>query len=142
VFRLQNPIEVGDDVPLTSQDMYITQPAFILGYPYELSFTVEGTVQQLPIVKSCIVAGLTTDEDGVFILYIDTIVNPGFSGGPLTFVDLSTKQPKFAGVVVKGLNGFIREPTPEEPKPPKGPAGIGIVHLARNFEDAMQSYAQ
>lgn len=140
VFRLPQPIRVSknasDDVPLNST-LIMSQPAFILGYPYELTFNPKGSTQHLPMVKGCIVAGNQTDEDGVAVFFIDTIVNPGFSGGPLCFVDQSTQQPRFAGVVAKGMSAPIREPTAEDPHPPVGPAGIGVVVGEINFRNAL-----
>lgn len=142
VFRLQNPVEVNDDVPMALPgDSFITQSAFILGYPYGWSSSLEGPMQQMPIVKSCIIAGMSVLDD-VDIFYVDTIVNPGFSGGPLMFKDLITNQVKFAGVVTQGMDAPIREPTLEEPNPPKGPAGIGIVVRAQSFQEALTADAR
>lgn len=141
VFRLPEPIRVSknasDDVPVNST-LFMYQQAFILGYPYGLSFMPKDSFQEFPIVKSCIIAGNRTGEDGVAIFYIDTIVNPGFSGGPLCFIDKKTQQPKFAGVVAKGMLAPIREPTVDDPNPPQGPAGIGVVVGEINFRDALK----
>ena len=127
----------SDDVPVNST-LFMYQQAFILGYPYGLSFMPKDSFQEFPIVKSCIIAGNRTGEDGVAIFYIDTIVNPGFSGGPLCFIDKKTQQPKFAGVVAKGMLAPIREPTVDDPNPPQGPAGIGVVVGEINFRDALK----
>jgi hypothetical protein len=139
VFRMTNPIEVGYDVPLASEGLYYTQPAFILGYPYELTFHPRGNpAQQMALVKSCIISGSGVGQDGVERFYIDTIVNPGFSGGPLTYVDQETEQYKFAGVISKGSNGFIKPHIEGEPEPPIGPTGIGIVVHEIVFREALR----
>jgi S1-C subfamily serine protease len=142
VFRLQKAIEVGGDLPMASPgDSFITQGAFILGYPYGWSSSAAGSIQQLPIVKSCIIAGMSVRDD-VDTFYVDTIVNPGFSGGPLVFTDLNANRVKFGGVVTKGMTAPIREPTPKEPSPPEGPAGIGIVVRSQSFRDALAADAR
>ena len=128
VFKLAFPIEdVGGEVPLNFDSYVFGQQAYILGYPYNMSFQPWSSNQQLPIVKSCIVGGMETRGDGVQLLFIDTIVNPGFSGGPLVFIDLATGQPRVAGVVVKGTSGPLHEPTIEILNLPCGPTGIGVV---------------
>jgi S1-C subfamily serine protease len=137
---MQNPIlDIGADVTLTSDDFFYSQSAYILGYPYALSSRPHSaSPQRLPIVKSCIISGVETDAEGVDLLYIDAVVNPGFSGGPLVYLDPNTQTAKFAGVVAKGMTGPISEPTPEEPQPPRGPAGIGVVVKETTFRSAIQ----
>jgi S1-C subfamily serine protease len=138
MFRMTKPIAVPADVPLTSDGFGFSQAAYILGYPFGLSSRPRSPVQRLPIVKGCVLAGTETTDDGVDLFYIDALVNPGFSGGPLVFIDPNTKQSKFAGVVAKGMFAPVREPTPEEPEPPEAPAGIGIVVKETTFRHAIQ----
>ncbi len=138
IFRMETPIEVEDDIPLDSAGFFYTQPAYILGFPYGLSLQVDvASPRRMPIVKSCIISGSGFTDDGVAVLYIDTLVNPGFSGGPLVFIDLNTNQPKFAGVVAKGMWAPVQEPTDENPDPQYGPAGIGIVIRESNFRSLL-----
>jgi S1-C subfamily serine protease len=142
VFRVQGALfeDVGGDVPLMSDGMAFTQSAFILGYPSQLRFTPRVTAYGLPIVKSCIIAGQGT-LDGVDVFFIDAIVNPGMSGGPLVFIDQSTGEPKFAGVVVQNATAPVREKTEEEPNPPHVQAGIGLVLQQHVFRDALDPAA-
>jgi len=143
IFRMTKPIvDVGADVPLISDGLVFSQAAYILGYRFGLSLRPRSTIQRLPIVKGCTVAGRKTTDDGVELIYVDALVNPGFSGGPLVYIDQETKQTKFAGVIAKGGTGPIREPTDRElrkkRKPPKGPAGIGVVVSEDTFRAAIQ----
>ena len=70
VFKPERPIEnVGGDVELNSDGFAVSQPAYILGYPYGLSLQPRMSTQQLPLVKGCIISGIRTDEDDVQIIY-------------------------------------------------------------------------
>ncbi|BBY36837.1 hypothetical protein MMAN_09710 [Mycobacterium mantenii] len=138
VFRMQNPIHVGDDIPLVTGGMFIPQTAFVIGYPHGWGTQGKGDLQTLPLVKSCVIAGRATIED-IDLFYVDTIVNRGFSGGPLMFIDKRTGEAKFAGVVVKNMTTPIREPTSNEPNPPEAPAGIGVVIAELTFRAALQT---
>lgn len=132
-----NPIEVSVDVPLNSDLFAYGQDAFILGYPHSIGLRPRGTVQNIPFVKRCIASAWETDENGVATFYIDAIVNPGFSGGPLAFFQADIRQWRFAGVVVRNMTAPLWEPTPEEPNPPIGPAGIGHVIDASSINRAL-----
>ncbi|SPM40538.1 hypothetical protein MNAB215_2739 [Mycobacterium numidiamassiliense] len=132
-----SPVEVGVDVPLNSDLFVYGQDAFILGYPHSLGLRPRGTVQNMPFVKRCILSAWETDDDSVAIFYIDAIVNPGFSGGPLAFFEADTKQWRFAGVIVRNMTAPLWEPTPADPNPPIGPAGIGHVIDASTIKRAL-----
>ncbi len=118
---------VVGEVPLDSGDMVYSQEAFILGYPYGLSFQVGGGGQQLPLVKRGIVSGSLRGEDDEEIHVLDTIANPGFSGGPMVFFPPGSDQPKFAGVVKGNITAPFAEPTPDQPNPPHTTAGLSYV---------------
>jgi Trypsin-like peptidase domain len=131
-----NPVEVRGDVPLNSDLFAYGQDAFILGYPHDIGLRPRETVQNIPFVKRCILSAWETDDDRVATFYIDAIVNPGFSGGPLAF-QTDTGQWRFAGVVVRNMTAPLWEPTPGEPPPPIGPAGIGHVIDASTINRAL-----
>lgn len=139
VYRLPMALDVLSEVPLSHNGLSYGQNCFILGYPYGLSFQPDRDgPQRLPFAKSCIMSAAETDEDGVGKLYVDTIVNPGFSGGPLAFNIHGTPKWQFAGVVVQNVTAPMWERVPGEAEPPKGPAGIGLVVDARTISRAIE----
>lgn len=139
VYRLPIALEVLSDVPLSHHGLTYGQNCVILGYPYGLSFQPDGNGQQrLPFAKKCIMSAAESDEDGVGKLYVDTIVNPGFSGGPLAFNVQGSRKWQFAGVVVQNIMAPMWEQKPDEPEPPKGHARIGLVVDARTISRAIE----
>lgn len=122
-----SPVGVRGDVPLNSDLVAFGQGAYILGYPYSIGLRPRGTVQNIPFVKRCIVSAWESDDHGVATFYVDAIVNPGFSGGPLAFFQADIKEWRFAGVIVRNMTAPMWEPTPDDPDPPIGRAGIGHV---------------
>jgi len=83
------PLEPSADKILLSQDMYF------LGFPF--GFELKGAPEfqyPIPLVKKGICFGIAKP----FII-IDGQGNPGFSGGPIVFMDEWTKKFKVAGVV-------------------------------------------
>lgn len=112
-------------VPLTSQDLAFTQDVFILGYPYGLSFQMQGG--ELPLVKRGIVSGSRHGDGGEELFVVDTIANPGFSGGPIVFFPHGSTDPRFAGVVTQNITAPVVEPTAEDPNPPYVNAGVSLA---------------
>jgi hypothetical protein len=62
----------------------------------------------MPIVKKAIIAG-SLDSDGTRCWVIDTIANPGFSGGPVAFHRAGTPTWQFAGVTLQTMSGPLAE---------------------------------
>lgn len=114
-------------IPLDVVGLAISQECYILGYPYDLSTSMgRGGTQDLPFVKRGIFAG-SGDVDGVKSWYIDVIANPGFSGGPLVYLNKKSRRWQFAGVVVGSMSAPVAEPTAEEPSPPRFSAGLSVA---------------
>jgi hypothetical protein len=118
---------VAGEVPLDSEGFFYTQDAFILGYPYNLSFQLGGGPQELPLVKRGIVSGSLKGVEDEEILVVDTIANPGFSGGPMVFFPPGSNAPKFGGVVKGNITAPSVEPTAGEPNPPHTTAGLSYI---------------
>lgn len=74
------------------------QDVYFLGFPYNLATFVNGW-SPIPFVRK----GIWSASSG-YLIYIDGINNPGFSGGPVLFEDYNTHQLKFGGVV-QGYEG-------------------------------------
>lgn len=120
----------GAALPLDSDNFVVTQDAYILGFPYLQATTLEaGSPRRLPIVKKCIIAGVVSQEDGARRILIDTIANPGFSGGPLVYLDVFNGNTwKVAGVVGQQMSAPLEAPVAGEPVPPSVPAGLSVAH--------------
>lgn len=86
------------------EDMVLGQDVFFLGFP--LDFCANLSTPQgdnpMPFVKKACFSG-TTDKDGVNIILLDGINNPGFSGGPVCFKKIHNETcMSIAGVI----NGY------------------------------------
>jgi hypothetical protein len=108
-----------------SAGLVLSQECFMLGYPQLRSRMGEHT--ELPLVKRAIISGVEKRADEVAVLYVDTIANPGFSGGPVVLKNHETGQFQIVGIVAGTLSGPIIEPTASEPEPPRWPSGISVV---------------
>ena len=128
-FRLEPGMFAGvvGEVPLDSGGLTYTQDAFILGYPFGLSFQFADQRQELPLAKRGIVSGSLRGQDDEEIHVLDVIANPGYSGGPMVFFAPGSNAPKFAGVVKGNITAPAVEPTSAEPNPPRTTAGLSYV---------------
>ena len=85
----------------TTGGLILAQQIYFLGFPYSLH--MDGNTLNnglpLPFVKSGILSAMVSPTKEYQIIYIDGINNPGFSGGPIVFVDHQTRKLKVAGVV-------------------------------------------
>ena len=95
VFRCANRLTATDALPVEmgAASVYYTQDAYYVGYPLGMSL-VMGEREVFGLVKRGIVSG-STDLGGIKMWYIDSVVNPGFSGGPVVFRDLSSIEQKY-----------------------------------------------
>ena len=118
VFRCDEPIDIAVLVPPTQMTenfpleptidgVQFGQDMFFLGFPYGI-FSTYG-LNPIPFIKKAILSALN-NETGVGTIFLDGHNNPGFSGGPIVFRDLSRRDEiyKVAGVV----GGFRFDITP------------------------------
>lgn len=95
--QLSPPLELE---PSTA-NMFLSQNVFFLGFPFGMN--VEAQVLNnyfpLPFVKKGIVSAMDFFNKEEKILYVDGYNNPGFSGGPIVFLDLNNNKLKVAAVV-------------------------------------------
>lgn len=97
------PIQIAPPLPidLSLTGLVIAQDMYFLGFPYGLF--MEGrpidNFFPLPFVKKGICSGIVRAPSDYCIVFIDGYNNPGFSGGPIVFIDTQTKKLKIAGVV-------------------------------------------
>jgi hypothetical protein len=82
-------------------NIILSQNVFFLGFPFGMKDEAKAINNYfpLPFVKRGIVSAMDFDNKEEKILYVDGYNNPGFSGGPIVFVDLKEKKLKVAAVV-------------------------------------------
>jgi len=86
---LAPPHAISPSLPLepTTKNLYLSQDAFFLGFPYGLHAEVGALNADfpLPLVKKACVSMFYFDGPGPWYLLLDGHNNPGFSGGPVVF---------------------------------------------------------
>lgn len=87
-------------VPSTA-GLVLGQDIYFCGFPFGLRFEAGDLNRDFPIpfVKKGILSAFASKYECPARIYIDGHNNPGFSGGPLIFSDLNTKELKVAGVI-------------------------------------------
>jgi len=86
----------------TGAGIYLSQDVYFLGFPFGLHIEVGPDLNRdfpLPLVKKGIVSGFIFDQDGFTTLLLDGHINPGFSGGPVVYIDHDTGELNVAGVI-------------------------------------------
>lgn len=106
VMELVSTVYVRKTYPkeLSSAGIILGQDMFFLGFPFGLCMNVSHHINDgfpLPLVKKCCLSMFEskTGKSGDGIMILDGINNPGFSGGPVCFIDHDTKKPKIGGVI-------------------------------------------
>jgi len=140
VLRLSSRITPSMPVVADHDGLYLAQDVYFLGFPYSmvnLSY-FQADARPFPFVKKGIISQMERGADGKYEFFVDAHNNPGFSGGPLIFRNLSTGQVAVAGVVTDRL-------TREQPVHEKGrlspyvtEENIGIL-LARDIAYAVEA---
>jgi hypothetical protein len=121
-------------VSLSSKGVFYGQDCYLLGYPYGLISSLGEVGRELPMIKKGVVAGSTSDA--VRGWFIDTHVNPGFSGGPLVFERAGSPGAFcIAGVIQGAFTAPLVEPTEVDPTPLQQPAGIAFCTDAQHVLD-------
>lgn len=106
---------------LTTEGVRIGQEAFFLGFPYD-QFYMPGSAfndhHPMPFTKRATMSGIVSEGAGS-VLYLDGYNNPGFSGGPIVYRDLSRGDYVFkvAGVVSGFFPDILPVMDPKEIKP-------------------------
>lgn len=100
VFALPTGIVQGESLAASSNDILYSQEIFFLGYPYGLQSDIEHLNDDFPIpfVKKGILSNFLL-ETPKKILLLDGLNNPGFSGGPIVYIDMKTNKFQICGIV-------------------------------------------
>src|SRR5438874_11000849 len=105
-FLLPEPMTPQFELPATLAGMMYAHEVYFYGYPWGLSSSAAGA-ERLPLVKRALTSAML-HEEGAHILYLDGFNNPGFSGGPVTFVP-HDKQQLHVGAVIAGYRPDVLE---------------------------------
>jgi S1-C subfamily serine protease len=93
----------------TSNNIVFGQDVYFLGFPFGLTTEV-GSLNNdfpMPFVKKGICSNIDNKNPEITGIWIDGYSNPGFSGGPIVFRDISTENIKIAGVLIGYLSETI-----------------------------------
>ena len=92
----------------SKNDLFVAQDLFLLGFPlgWEQMITIATGEKELnPFVKKAVFSNMGPGDT----FYVDTRVNPGFSGAPAVFYVNGDNRPRVAGIVsgyCTDLDGF------------------------------------
>lgn len=126
---------------LTTAGMALGQESFFLGFPYfgHINYKSEklNSGFPFPLVKKATISGVDFERN---LIYLDAHNNPGFSGGPLIFLDRSTKKKKIGGVISSYISqsGEIKELTSENKGYYEENSGIGLATNIRGILEIME----
>ena len=95
----------------------IAQDLYFMGFPFGWAAEMDANLNRdfpMPFIKKAIVSAVCPPSPGVQdVLFLDGHNNPGFSGGPVVFVDANTGAQKICGVVsgyrIQPENVFVGE---------------------------------
>lgn len=97
------PVQISPSLPLPADpvNLFVSQDVYFLGFPYGLSMDAKNLNAgfPLPFVKKGTVAAFVAAEGGAQIIVVDGLNNPGFSGGPVVYQEVNTRELRVAGVV-------------------------------------------
>jgi S1-C subfamily serine protease len=98
---LKLPIRISPELFLPySYEMTVSQEVFFLGFPLGLftDASVHNNGFPLPFVKKATLSGLG-DANGLPIIFLDGIGNPGFSGGPVVSLFRGVQNTSIIGII-------------------------------------------
>jgi S1-C subfamily serine protease len=78
------------------------QNVWFLGFPYGIGTHIASSTGNgvfYPFIKHGILSAIDSSDPNANIIFIDGHNNPGFSGGPVLYVDLSDHKYKILGVI-------------------------------------------
>ncbi|MBN1548158.1 MAG: trypsin-like peptidase domain-containing protein, partial [Syntrophaceae bacterium] len=95
--QLSPPLELQPSI----NNIFLSQNVFFLGFPFGMNIEAKALNNffPMPFVKKGIVSAMAFENKEEKILYVDGYNNPGFSGGPIVYLDLNEKKLKVAAVV-------------------------------------------
>lgn len=100
VFSVPEYLDKSENLIASSSDLFYSQEIFFLGFPYGLSNIIPNINSECPtpFVKKGILSNFLIEKD-FKILFLDGINNPGFSGGPIVYLDKRTNNFNLCGII-------------------------------------------
>ncbi len=100
VFSVPDFYDKSDNLIANSNNIVLSQEIFFLGFPYGLSTTLPNVNSAFPIafIKKGILSSFLK-QGNVKILFLDGMNNPGFSGGPIVYMDFKTNKFNICGII-------------------------------------------
>lgn len=128
-------------LPVGADGLALSQEVFILGFPAasdqwgrNLSMQWEPYGRESALIKRGIFSGASFTGDGQLV-YVDTIANPGFSGGLAVYENLKTHKQTALGVV-KGHYSQPMEESGSDKQEMRVVAGITAITM---LDDALKA---
>lgn len=91
---------------IESTNLALGDEGYFLGFPYGFSTLDKSNLNDgfpFPLIKQAVLSGIYP-ENGITYLLLDGHNNPGFSGGPVLFLDPARKSYHLAGIVTSYYN--------------------------------------
>ena len=104
VLDIPEPLSVTYELVPETEGLVFGQEVYFLGFPDGLH-TLAGT-GRIPFIKRGTVSAQDATDPTAVVWYVDGFNNPGFSGGPVVFLDRKDNKWKVAAVV----KGYKPEP--------------------------------
>ncbi len=98
VIDLHQKASLGLSPELAAESPTIGGQVYFIGFPHGLH-TLYSNGEYLPLVKVGVFSGLDNSDPDEIVYYVDGFNNPGFSGGPVVYIDNSTHAWRIAGVI-------------------------------------------
>jgi hypothetical protein len=102
IFSYEGTLGVIRPIIYTTDGIDLGQDTYFLGFPYGKYSPDDHKINSsfpFPFVKKATFSAFKFTQENGGLLYLDGHTNPGFSGGPVVFVDRRTSELKICGVM-------------------------------------------
>jgi hypothetical protein len=106
VFELPFDLSPRHPIGIGIGGLKLGQDTFFLGFPYGMFSEDKNKINNkfpFPFVKKGTCSAVNFDEIEGTLIYLDGHTNPGFSGGPMVWMDSKTNELKIGGV----MRGYV-----------------------------------
>jgi hypothetical protein len=137
IISLPRDISQRHPIILTSVGMALSMDVYFLGFPYGRFMDVAQPVNSgypIPYVKKGIISSFSV-IDGVEIIFLDGMNNPGFSGGPCIYMKRNTTIPVVIGIIKGYVPNEIQFNSPLGPITYNENSGIVDVQSIKYLDD-------
>ncbi len=111
ILQLPEDISPRHEITLDEKNLFLGQDSYFLGFPYKRYMDVPQNANNgypLPFVKKAIFSAAPYIDNGVHIIFLDGMNNPGFSGGPCVYINKNTTITSICGVVKGFLPHYVQ----------------------------------